>query len=92
MATRGKSLKSSSRNLSSISVASAKANFSSLITGVEKKHDPVTILRRGVPVAQIVPFPGTPIPKLAGSMAGTGRELDDIVSSYFAEWTVSDGQ
>ena len=75
---------------SSVSIAHAKANFSSLVSGVATRHDAVTILRRGVPIAQIVPFPGTPVPPLRGSMAGTGRELGDIVSPLGIEWTVSD--
>ena len=72
-----------------ISVAEAKANFSSLIKTVQKKHGPVTILRRGVPVAQIIPLPNVPTPQLRGSMAGKGQELGDIVSPYLDEWTVS---
>ncbi len=75
---------------SALSVAEVKAHFSSVISGVEKKQVPVTILRRGVPVAQIVPIPGATIPPLRGSMAGTGRELGDIVNPYMEEWTVGE--
>ncbi len=75
---------------SSVSVAQAKANLSAILKGVEKKHSPVTILRRGVPIARIVPCPGTVIPPLRGSMAGTARELGDIVSPLGVEWTVGD--
>lgn len=71
-----------------MSIAQAKANFSSVITTVQQKHGVVTILRRGVPVAQIVPLPDVPIPKLRGSMAGTAREIGDIVSPLGVEWTV----
>ena len=73
-----------------MSVAEAKANLSSIISGVEKKLNPVTISRRGVPVAQIIPFPTRTAPKLAGSMAGTGRVIGDIVTPYLEEWTLSD--
>jgi prevent-host-death family protein len=73
-----------------MSVADAKAHFSSMISGVEKQHAPVTILRRGVPVAQVIPFPGTPTPRLRGSMSGTVRVLGDIVSPTGEEWTLSD--
>ena len=90
-AAANKTMRSASASLPrTISVAAAKANFSSLISGVEKKHAPVTILRRGVPVAQIVPVPGRPAPQLRGSMAGTVRVLGDIVSHRNEEWTVSD--
>ena len=74
----------------SVSVAQAKANLSAILKGVEKKHSPVTILRRGVPVAQIVPVPDQPTPLLRGSMAGTARILGDIVSPLGIEWTVGD--
>jgi prevent-host-death family protein len=74
----------------SVSVAEAKARLSSIIHGVEKKHTPVTILRRGIPVAQLIPFPQTIRPQLAGSMAGTARILGDIVTPYLEEWTVGD--
>jgi prevent-host-death family protein len=73
-----------------MSVADAKAHFSSMISGVEKQHAPITILRRGVPVAQVIPFPNTPAPKLRGSMAGTVRVLGDIISPTGDEWTLSD--
>jgi prevent-host-death family protein len=76
----------------SLSLATAKATLSAVVDGVQQKRLPVTILRRGVPVAQIIPFPGTPAPKLRGSMAGTVRILGDIVSPLGEEWTVSDDE
>ena len=75
---------------STVSVAKAKANLSAILKGVEKKHGPVTILRRGVPVAQIVPVPAQPTPLLRGSMAGTARILGDIVSPLGVDWAVND--
>lgn len=72
-----------------ISVADAKANFSALITRVQTKRRAVTILRRGVPVAQIVPFGEEQAP-LYGSMRGTVREIGDIVSPTGVEWTLGD--
>jgi prevent-host-death family protein len=72
----------------SLSLAKAKATLSAVVDGVEQKRRPVTILRRGIPVAQIIPFPDTPAPRLRGSMAGTARELGDIVSPLNIEWTV----
>ena len=75
---------------STVSLAKAKATLSAVIDSVEQRRAPVTILRRGVPVAQIIPFPGASPRTLLGSMAGTGRELGDIVSSYLEPWTVGD--
>jgi prevent-host-death family protein len=75
---------------SAMSIAQAKANFSSVITTVQQKHGVVTILRRGVPVAQIVPFP-TPEPASGyGWMRGTVQELGDIVGPTGVEWTAGD--
>ncbi len=70
-------------------LAKIKATLSAVVDGVEQKRIPVTILRRGVPVAQIIPFPDTPAPALFGSMRGTARELGDIVSFQSPEWTLS---
>jgi len=76
-----------------VSVADAKANFSSVLSRVEKRRLPVTILRRGVPVAQIVPLAQPARRSHYGYMKGTGRELGDIVGPSGEEWTVSaDGQ
>ena len=72
----------------SVSVAQAKANLSALLTWVESKNSRVTIMRRGIPIAQLVPLPDVKPVVLRGSMAGTGRELGDIVSPYLAEWSV----
>jgi prevent-host-death family protein len=73
-----------------LSLAVAKATLSAVVDSVKQRRVPVTILRRGVPVAQIVPFPGTPMPSLRGSMKGSGREIGDIVSPLGIEWTVND--
>ena len=73
-----------------MSIAQAKANFSSVITTVQKKHGAVTILRRGVPVAQIVPFPATQPISGYGWMQGTVQELGDIVRPTGVEWTAGD--
>lgn len=72
----------------SLPLAQVKATLSAVVDRVEQKRIPVTILRRGVPVAQIIPFPGTPSPRLRGSMEGTARELGDIVSPIAPEWNL----
>jgi prevent-host-death family protein len=73
-----------------VSVADAKSNFSSLLSRVEKRRLPVTILRRGVPVAQIVPLAPPTRKSHYGYMEGTVRELGDIVGPSGEEWTLSD--
>ncbi len=81
---------SATEKQSTVSLAKAKATFSAVIDGVEHRRIAVTILRRGIPVAQIIPFPETPALSLLGSMAGTGQELGDIVSPYLDEWNIGD--
>jgi prevent-host-death family protein len=78
-----------SSSVKTISVADAKANLSSVLNGVQQKKTPVTILRRGVPIAQIVPFAPTDA-SLYGSMRGTVREIGDIISPTGVEWVVGD--
>jgi prevent-host-death family protein len=73
-----------------ISVAKAKANLSSVLNGVEKKKTAVTILRRGIPVARIVPIPDNQPASGYGWMRGTVQELGDIVGPTGVEWTVGD--
>lgn len=70
----------SASTFSSVSAAKAKANLSAILKGVENKRAPVTILGRGVPIAQIISVPDQPTPLLRGSMAGTARILGDSVS------------
>ncbi len=73
----------------SVSIAYAKAHFSSMVSGVQKKRTAVTVLRRGVPVAQIVPLSDTP-PSLFGSMRGTVEILGDIIGPTGVEWTLKE--
>ncbi len=70
-----------------ISVADAKAHFSEVVAGVEQRRQAITIVRRGKPVAQIVPV-DLPTPTLYGSMRGTVVEVGDIIGPTGEEWTV----
>ncbi len=72
-----------------ISLADAKAHLSEVVTGVEQRRQAVTILRRGHPVARIVPFEMA-APALYGSMKGTVVEVGDIIGPTGEEWTLSD--
>lgn len=72
-----------------MALAEAKAHLSEVVAGVEQRRQPVTLLRRGQPVAQIIPFV-TPAPSLYGSMRGTVVEVGDIVGPTGEEWTVGD--
>lgn len=74
---------------SAISVAEAKAHLSSVIAKVERRRRPVTILRRGRPIVQIIPVP-VEAPTLYGSMRGTVVELGDIVGPTGEDWGFGD--
>ena len=77
------------RNDASFSIADAKAHFSEVVSTVEQRRQPVTILRRGRPIAQIVPMQQQ-ASSLYGSMRGTVREVGDIVGPTGGEWSVGD--
>jgi prevent-host-death family protein len=72
-----------------VSVAHAKAHLSAVIDSVEKRRRPVTILKRGRAVAQIIPIQ-IQIPSAYGSMRGTVIEVGDIVGPTGEEWTVDE--
>jgi prevent-host-death family protein len=72
-----------------VSVAQAKAHLSAVLESVEKRRRPITILRRGRAIAQIIPMQKE-APTLYGSMRGTVIELGDIVGPTGEEWTVGD--
>jgi prevent-host-death family protein len=63
-----------------IGISEFKARCLSLLDEVNKTRKPIRILRRGKPVAEILP--PTPVPKRRklGRMAGTVKILGDIVS------------
>ena len=77
-------------NSKTVSLAEAKAHLSAVISGVERSRLPVTVLRRGVPVAQIVPVEQVAPPTGYGWMRGTVQVLGDIVGPTGVEWTVGD--
>ncbi len=74
----------------SISVAEAKAHLSFVLSGIEKRKKPVTILRRGVAIAQIIPVPAKQPISGYGWMRGTVQELGDIDGPTGVEWTAGD--
>jgi prevent-host-death family protein len=72
------------------SIADAKANFSSIINTVELTRAEIIVMRRGTPVAKIVPFDQTVPSTGYGWMRGSVRELGDIVGPTGEEWTAGD--
>lgn len=63
-----------------IAISEFKAKCLSLIDEVNKTKKPIRILRRGKPVAEIVPPTPEPKRRKLGTMAGTVKILGDIVS------------
>ncbi len=78
------------RRTRTASVAEAKAGLSSLLREVEQKRTEVTLIRRGVPVARLVPMEQPESVVGYGWMRGTVTELGDIVGPSGEEWDVSD--
>lgn len=73
-----------------LSLAEAKAHFSSVVSEVQQTRTPVTILKRGVPVAAIVPVSKEERTSGYGCMRGTVRELGDVVGPTGKEWALKD--
>lgn len=63
-----------------IAISEFKAKCLSLLDEVNKTKKPIRILRRGKPVAEIVPPTPAPKRRKLGRMAGTVKILGDIVS------------
>jgi prevent-host-death family protein len=68
------------------SIAEAKANLSSIVKSVEKNRLEVTLLRRGTPIAKIVPIAEAAPVSGYGWMRGSVHELGDIVGPTGEEW------
>jgi len=63
-----------------IAISEFKAKCLSLLNEVNKTKKPIRILRRGKPVAEVVPPSTTRRHRKLGKMAGTVKILGDIVS------------
>ncbi len=77
--------------MTSVAISKFKAECLALLERVRKTGQPLLVTRRGEPVAQILP-PPTPKPaedSAFGAMAGTAKELEDIVEPLDSEdWEV----
>lgn len=73
-----------------IAISVFKAQCLAILEGVRRSHEPISVTRFGVPVAQILP----PLPSTAkrrlGSMVGTAQIVGDIISpvSDASDWEV----
>ena len=77
--------------MTTVAISKFKAECLALLERVRKTGQPLLVTRRGEPVAQILP-PPTPKPRedsSFGAMAGTAKELEDIVEPLDSEsWEV----
>lgn len=62
-----------------IPATKAKAHLLELLDNVDRKREPVTITKRGRPVARLVPIDDDPPRGIFGCMKGTFRITGDIV-------------
>lgn len=78
--------KSPGSTLRTASVAEAKTNFSSLLRAVERDRTEITVVRRGVAVAHLVPVEKPQPVSGYGWMRGMATELGDIVGPTGEKW------
>ena len=58
-----------------------------LVDKVSQQHKPITITKRGKPIAKLMPYEQSP-QTLYGAMKGTIHILDDLVNPIDIDWEV----
>ena len=79
--------------MTTLAISKFKATCLEVLERVRKTGKPVLVTRRGTPVAQVVPPPAPSRRSRTsfGCMAGTAREVDDIVRPLPAsDWEALD--
>ena len=69
-----------------------KAKCLKLMDQVRESGQEIVIIKRGKPVAKLVPVGERKIPPLFGSMAGTVTILGDIIGPFHEEWELRDDE
>lgn len=69
-----------------IAAAEFKAKCLKLMDEIAKTRKPITITKRGKPVAKLVPVDPEPRKPLFGCMAGTVKFEGDILAPLDVEW------
>ncbi len=78
-----------STQIEEVSISQFKATCLALLDKVKRTKKPILVLRKGEPIAQVIPPPPAPIPaSWVGSFSGTGEIRGDIVApaSDSQEW------
>jgi prevent-host-death family protein len=65
--------------MNEISISEFKAKCLGLIDEVQKTRQPLRIMRRGKPVAEVIPAGPDHTRKFVGDLVGTGKIVGDIV-------------
>lgn len=86
MATFPKAVPASRSLRRTASVAEAKSQFSSLVRSVEQDRAEITVVRRGVAVARIIPIDQAEPVSGYGWMRGMATEVGDIVGPTGEKW------
>jgi prevent-host-death family protein len=71
-----------------LSVSQAKTHLLSLLNDLQTDPAPITITKRGRPIAQLIPASPTERPSGYGSMKGTVTIKGDIVSPDHTSWGI----
>lgn len=67
-----------------------KAKCLELMDSVARSGSSITITKRGVPVAKLVPAQAPPGAPIFGCMRGTFEEVGDIVAPLEGDWSARD--
>lgn len=84
--------KQKSNEMEQVSISQFKATCLALLDRVKRTKKPLLVLRKGEPIAQVLPPPPPPTPPTwLGLLADTGKIRGDIVSpiSDASDWEVS---
>jgi prevent-host-death family protein len=78
--------------MNNINASQFKAKCLKLIDQVAATRKPLTITKRGKPLAKLVPIEDEKLTPLFGYMKGTGQILGDIVNVPHDAWAAETGE
>ena len=71
-----------------ITAAEFKARCLKLMDEVQATQQPITVTKRGRPVARLVPIEPDEIPPLFGCLKGSVTANDDLIAPIDVDWDV----
>jgi len=69
-----------------ITAAEFKARCLKLMDEVQASQQPITVTKRGRPVARLVPIESNEIPPLFGCLKGSVTVNDDLIAPFDVKW------